>query len=79
MSLQLKGPEDFRTLQDMTWKRGIESLLRAEMNEHLGYPTGDKPLEGNLREWIFPKDNKTSVGDQVISILAIGMGNLNPS
>ena len=33
---QLKSPEDFRNLQDQLLKRGIEALLKAEMNHHLG-------------------------------------------
>ena len=37
---QLKGPEDFRNLQDQLLKRGIEALLNAEMNHHLGYNRG---------------------------------------
>jgi putative transposase len=65
---QMKGPEDFRTMQDLLLKRGIEALLKAEMNEHLGYSNGGKPIDGNLRNGYSEKTIKTSSGDQVISI-----------
>jgi transposase-like protein len=75
---QLKGPEDFRTLQDMLLKRGIESLLRAEMNEHLGYPSGEKPIESNLRNGYSQKTIKTSSGDQIISVPRDRNGEFEP-
>ena len=65
---QMKGPEDFKTMQDLLLKRGIEALLKAEMNEYLGYSNGGKPIDGNLRNGFSEKTIKTSSGDQVISI-----------
>ena len=57
---QLKGPEDFRNLQDLLLKRGIEALLKAEMNHHLGYGKGDKPANDNIRNGYSVKTLKTS-------------------
>jgi putative transposase len=65
---QLKSPEDFRNLQDQLLKRGIEALLKAEMNHHLGYTRGDKPIDENLRNGYSQKTLKTSSGEQVISV-----------
>ena len=65
---QLKGPEDFRNLQDQLLKRGIEALLKAEMNHHLGYNQGDKPIDENMRNGFSQKTLKTSSGEQVISV-----------
>lgn len=65
---QLKGPEDFKNLQDQLLKRGIEALLKAEMNHHLGYGKGDKPLDDNMRNGYSTKTLKTSSGEQVISV-----------
>jgi len=65
---QLKGPEDFRNLQDLLLKRGIEALLKAEMNHHLGYGKGDKPAKDNIRNGYSVKTLKTSSGDQLISV-----------
>ena len=65
---QLKGPEDFRNLQDQLLKRGIEALLNAEMNHHLGYNRGDKPIDENMRNGYSQKTLKTTSGEQVISV-----------
>mgnify|MGYP003495381388 FL=1 len=59
---QMKGPEDFKTMQDLLLKRGIEALLKAEMNEYLGYSNGGKPIDGNLRNGFSEKTIKTSSG-----------------
>lgn len=65
---QLKSPEDFRNLQDQLLKRGIEALLKAEMDQHLGYNNGDTPINDNLRNGYSLKTLKTSNGEQHISV-----------
>ncbi len=41
---EIKNPSDFSRAQDLLLKRGIQSLLKAEMEIHLGYPEGGKPI-----------------------------------
>lgn len=65
---QLKGPEDFRNLQDQLLKRGIEALLKAEMNQHLGYNKGEQPIDENMRNGYSQKTLKTTSGEQVINV-----------
>lgn len=65
---QLKSPEEFRALQDQLLKRGIETLLKAEMSQHLGYAPGEKPIGDNLRNGYSEKTVKTESGGQIISV-----------
>jgi transposase-like protein len=34
---EIKTKEEFNTIKDQLFKRGIESLLNAELTAHLGY------------------------------------------
>jgi len=65
---QLESKEDFEKVRDQLLKRGVESLLKAEMSAHLGYAAGDQPVADNLRNGFSEKTIKTSAGDQRIKI-----------
>ncbi len=46
--------------------RVIEAALAAELEEHLGYPHGEKPPEANKRNGATPKTVKTDLGPVAI-------------
>lgn len=43
---KISNKEDFDTVRDQLLKRGIESLLKAEMTAHLGYEKGSSGIGG---------------------------------
>lgn len=55
-------------LSDQLFKRGVQTLLQAEMEAHLGYPNGDKPVSTNHRNGFSEKTLKTSKGDVKIKV-----------
>jgi len=57
---EIKDKESFDELSDQLFKRGFQSLLKAEMNAHLGYPPGEKPITDNQRNDFSKKTLKTS-------------------
>ena len=68
---QFKSKEDLQSFFESMIKGGIESLLRAELDEHLGYekhsPSGYN--SGNSRNGYRKKKVKTSaLGDLLLSI-----------
>ena len=65
---QIENKEDLDTVQAELFKRGVETLLKAEMTAHLGYGPGEVPLKGNIRNGYSSKTIKTSQGDQRIDI-----------
>jgi len=65
---QLEGKEDFYELRDQLLKRGIESLLKAEMTAHLGHEQGTKPKSENIRNGYSEKTIKSSDGTHRIKI-----------
>ena len=66
--IKLTGKEDFEELREQLFKRGVESLLRAQMTAHLGYGTGQKPVADNQRNGYSKKTIKTSEGTHRINI-----------
>lgn len=65
---QLEGKEDFDELRDQLLKRGIETLLKAEMTAHLGHKQGETPDAGNVRNGFSEKTLKTSEGTHKIKV-----------
>jgi len=68
---QFKIKEDFQSFFSELYKQGVEQMLQAELDEHLGYqkhaPEGHN--SGNSRNGSYPKKVKTdSLGDMVLSI-----------
>ena len=65
---QIDNKEDFESVRSELFKRGVESLLKAEMTAHLGYAPGGEPKGGNLRNGYSAKTIKTPEGDHRIEI-----------
>lgn len=65
---QLKNKEDFDQVRDQLFKRGVESLLQAEMSAHIGHDKGEIPSSENVRNGYSSKTLKTSVGEQTIQV-----------
>ena len=68
---QFKDREQFHSFFNDLFKQGIEQMLRAELDEHLGYekhsPEGYN--SGNSRNGTYKKKIKTdNLGDMVLSI-----------
>ena len=68
---QFKSKEEFHSFFNGLFKQGVEEMLKAELDEHLGYekhsPEGNNT--GNSRNGSYRKKVKTdSVGDMVLNI-----------
>lgn len=59
---EIKNKEDFDKVKEQLLKRGIESLLKAEMTAHLGYEKGGSILANNQRNGFSEKTIKTQNG-----------------
>lgn len=65
---QIKDPKAFTEVKDQLFKRGVQALLKAEMEAHLGYAKGESPASDNIRNGYSPKTLKTSKGDVTIDV-----------
>jgi putative transposase len=65
---KISNKEDFDQVKEQLLKRGIESLLKAEMTAHLGYQKGNSVIENNQRNGFSEKTIKTQNGEQRIKI-----------
>jgi transposase-like protein len=75
---EIKDPKDFESLQDQLMKRGIQTLLKAELEAHLGYPPGGKPTGDNSRNGFSEKTLSTSQGQIVIDVPRDRNGSFEP-
>jgi len=65
---QIEDEKQFRLVQDQLFKRGIESLLKAEMSAHLGYAPGSRPNSDNVRNGYSEKTIKGQNGEHRIKV-----------
>jgi transposase-like protein len=68
---QFKSKEEFHSFFNDLFKRGVEEMLQAELDEHLGYSKYAKEgnNSGNSRNGNYLKKVKTeSLGDMVLNI-----------
>ena len=68
---QFKSKEDFQSFFSELYKQGVEEMLKAELDEHLGYEKYSKEgyNSGNSRNGTYSKKVKTeSLGDLVLNI-----------
>jgi len=65
---EIKTPEEFNLLRDQLFKRGVQTLLSAEMDAHLGYSKGDVPMDDNLRNGYSEKTLSTQNGEVTIKV-----------
>lgn len=70
--------EDFARVQESLLKKGIESLLNAEMTAHLGYRKGEKPESENIRNGFSEKTVKSQNGNHRIKIPRDRAGSFEP-
>ena len=77
---EIKTKEEFDAIKDQLFKRGIESLLNAEMTAHLGYPKHEKAEErrSNSRNGSTSKTIKTSEGELQIDVPRDRTGDFEP-
>jgi putative transposase len=77
---EIKSKEEFYAIKDQLFKRGIETLLNAEMTLHLGYPKNQKATErrANSRNGTTPKVVKTSEGEVQVDIPRDRSGDFDP-
>lgn len=78
---QFKDKDSFQEFFNSFYKKGIETLLQAEMDAHLGYPKHavDGYNSGNSRNGSFEKTVTTeNVGDIVLNIPRDRMGEFSP-
>lgn len=77
---EIKTKEEFDAIKDQLFKRGIESLLNAEMTAHLGYPKHEKAEErrGNSRNGTTSKTLKTTEGELQIDVPRDRSGEFEP-
>lgn len=60
--------KEVEQLSNELFKRGVQVLLNAEMQAHLGYPKGGKPLGDNIRNGSSRKTLKTPKGPMDIEV-----------
>ena len=68
---QFKDKETFQEYFNALYKKGIEEMLRCELEEHLGYPRHSKEgyNSGNSRNGSYPKTVTTeNVGEVILNI-----------
>lgn len=68
---QFKSKEDFQSFFSELYKQGVEEMLKAELDEHLGYEKHSKEghNSGNSRNGSYTKKVKTeSLGDLILNI-----------
>ena len=75
---QIENKTDLDTVRSELFKRGVETLLKAEMTAHLGYESGQTPKDGNIRNGYSSKTIKTSQGDHRIDIPRDRKGTFDP-
>ena len=75
---KISNKEDFYIVRDQLLKRGIESLLKAEMTAHLGYEKGSSKTQANQRNGFSEKTIKTQQGEQRIKIPRDREGSFDP-
>lgn len=77
---EIKTKEEFESIRDQLFKRGIESLLNAELTAQLGYPKHEKAQErrSNSRNGSTPKTIKTSLGEFDIDVPRDRAGEFEP-
>jgi transposase-like protein len=65
---EIKTPEEFNKLRDQLFKRGVQTLLSAEMDAHLGYAKGEVPTDDNIRNGYSEKTLSTQNGEVTIKV-----------
>lgn len=78
---QFKNKEEFHSFFNQLFKQGVEEMLKAELEDHLGYEPHSREghNSGNSRNGSYTKKVKTeSLGDMVLNIPRDRNGEFNP-
>lgn len=75
---QIKDGTEFELVQEQLKKRGIQSLLKAELSGHLGYLPGEKPVGTNIRNGYSQKTLKSNDGEMRINVPRDREGSFEP-
>lgn len=78
---QFKNEEEFKSFFNDLYKQGVEAMLQAELDEHLGYDkyAREGHHSGNNRNGSYSKKVKTeSIGDMVLQIPRDRNGEYSP-
>lgn len=75
---QIEGKEDFDQIRDQLFKRGVESLLNAEMTAHLGHLPNTSASGTNIRNGYSQKSIKTEQGIHRIKVPRDRAGSFDP-
>ena len=75
---RLKTSEELDSFINSLRKRGIEQLLNAELDEHLGYPKNEHNETNNSRNGKKPKKLKTDDGELTIEVPRDRNGTFTP-
>jgi putative transposase len=78
---QFKNKEEFHSFFNDLFKQGVEEMLKAELDAHLGYEKHSKEGygSGNSRNGSYPKKIKTdNLGDMVLNIPRDRNGEFEP-
>ena len=75
---EIKTPELFHSVSDQLFKRGIQALLKAEMDVHLGNTKGQASIDGNIRNGYSEKTLITSEGEMTIQVPRDRQGKFDP-
>lgn len=78
---QFKNKEDFQSFFSTLYKEGVEQMLQAELDEHLGYSKHAKEgyNSGNSRNGSYSRKVKTqSLGDMVLNMPRDRNGDFDP-
>jgi len=75
---EIKDKNSLDLIRDQLFKRGVQTLLKAELDNHLGYSKGDKPINNNQRNGYTPKTLKTSSGNVPIKVPRDRAGTFEP-
>lgn len=64
----VRSKEDFNSIVSELIKHGLETVLKAELDEHLGNEKNEQSTTGNHRNGFSEKTVKGSIGDLALSI-----------
>lgn len=64
----VRTQEEFKSIFSALMKEGLETVLKAEMEEHLGHEKNGASRDGNYRNGYSEKTVKGSIGDVALSI-----------
>ncbi|MFS4415054.1 transposase [Maribacter sp. 2307ULW6-5] len=75
---KLSDKDQLEEVREQLFKRGVETLLKAELTAHLGYEKGSVPPTGNVRNGFSQKTLKTSGGNHRIDVPRDRQGTFEP-